>query len=52
MKHFFFLILNTHTYETYYNHGGYKNVEELKESIAPDERLIKVWEVSKVVQVK
>ena len=52
MKHYFFLILNTYTYETYYNHGCYKDVNDIKESLKQDESLVKVWEVSKEVPVK
>lgn len=52
MKHYFFLILNTYTYETHYRHGAYKGIDEIKESLIPDESLIKVLEVSREVPVK
>lgn len=51
MKHYFFLILNTYTYETYYNHGFYEDVNDIKENLKQDEKLVKVWEVSKEVPI-
>lgn len=51
MKHYFFLILNTHYYETYYNHGCYEDVNDIKENLKQDENLVKVWEVSKEVPI-
>lgn len=51
MKHYFFLILNTYTYKTYYNHGCYEDVNDIKENLKQDEKLVKVWEVSKEIPI-
>lgn len=45
MTHYFFLILNIHTYESYYSHGLYKDIEDIKMYLKQDERLIKTWVV-------
>lgn len=44
-KHYFFLVLNTYTFVTRYEHGGYEGVEDIKNHLSADERLISVWEV-------
>lgn len=49
MKHYFFLILNTYTYQTYYSHGAYKDKEDIKNYLRSDERLIKTWVVTEDV---
>lgn len=51
MKHYFFLILNTYTFNTYYNHGCYEDVNDVKANLKQDENLVKVWEVSKEVPI-
>lgn len=51
MKHYFFLILNTNTYETYFSHGGANNIDEIKETLKSDEKLIKAWTVNEAVEV-
>lgn len=42
-KHYFFLVLNTRTYETHYRHGAYKNKEDIQKYLKNDEKLVKTW---------
>lgn len=51
MLHFMFLILNICTYETFYDHGYFKNTDELKLSLDNNEKLIKVWLIEKEIKV-
>ncbi|MCD8397920.1 MAG: hypothetical protein LUD12_12210 [Lachnospiraceae bacterium] len=44
-KHYFFLILNTYTHQSRYEHGCYKDVEDIKKYLGEDDHLVTVWEV-------
>lgn len=46
MKHFFFLVMNTRTYETYFGHAGADAPEELKQYAGEDEKILMAWEAS------
>lgn len=45
MKHYFFLVLNTNTYETYYDHGSFTGPEDIKTHLEPCEQLVRTWTV-------
>lgn len=45
MTHYFFLILNTYTYQSYYSHGAYTSKEDIENHLRSDEKLIKTWVV-------
>ena len=45
MKHYFYLVLNTKTYESYYEHTWAKNVDDLKSHLCSEEKLVKSWQV-------
>ena len=44
--HYFYLIMNTDTYETYYAHAGANEPEELAIYIKPNEKILMCWEAS------
>lgn len=45
MKHYFYLVLNTKTYESYYEHTWAKDVDDLKSHLCSEEKLVKAWQV-------
>lgn len=51
MSIFFYLVLNISTFDSYYSHGIYKSVEEIRQGLTENERLIKAWRVAEEVAV-
>lgn len=44
-EHYFFLILNIYTHKSRYEHGFYKGVNDIKNHLGQDDKLVTVWKV-------
>ncbi len=51
MKHYFFIVLNNYTYETYHRFGIFRNLDQVKQSLNENERLVRAWECDNVKSV-